>query len=98
MLGLVVARALFDRYPQAAEGKLSQLRSASSRERAVRAVAREIGIDRMFAEQFELRTISAGSDNVLAALIESAIAALVLEYGLDAVGAGVLEAFEGSDR
>ena len=38
----------------------------------------------MFAEQFELTEDLRRSDNVLAALIESAIAALVLEY-LDAV-------------
>ena len=49
----------------------------------------------MFAEQFELTEDLRRSDNVLAALIESAIAALVLEHGLDAVAPAVLEAFEG---
>ena len=95
VLGLVVARALFDRYPQAAEGKLSQLRSAVVSRRSCAAVAREIGLDRMFAEQFELTDDLRRSDNVLAALIESAIAALVLEHGLDAVAPAVLAAFEG---
>ena len=79
----------------AAEGKLSQLRSAIVSRRSCAAVAREIGIDRMFAEQFELTDDLRRSDNVLAALIESAIAALVLEHGLDAVAPAVLEAFEG---
>ena len=94
VLGLVVARALFDRYPEAAEGELSQLRSAVVSRRSCAAVARQIGLDRMFAEQFELTEDLRRSDNVLAALIESAIAALVLEYGLDAVAPAVLEAFE----
>jgi ribonuclease III len=95
VLGLVVARALFDRYPQAAEGELSQLRSAVVSRRSCAAVARVIGLDRMFAEQFELTEDLRRSDNVLAALIESAIAALVLEHGLDAVAPAVLAAFEG---
>jgi Double-stranded RNA binding motif/Aminotransferase class-V len=52
-------------------------------------------LGREATEQFELTEDLRRSDNVLAALIESAIAALVLEYGLDAVAPAVLEAFEG---
>jgi ribonuclease III len=95
VLGLLVSRELFERYPQAAEGELSRLRSAVVSRRSCAAVAREIGLDRMFAEQFELTDDVRRSDNVLAALIEAAIAALVLEHGLDAVAASVLDAFEG---
>jgi ribonuclease-3 len=95
ILGFIVARELFERYPEAAEGELSRLRSAVVSRRTCAAVAREIGLDRMFAEQFELSDDLRRSDNVLAALIESAIAALVLEHGLDAVVAPVLGAFAG---
>jgi ribonuclease-3 len=94
ILGFVVARELFERYPAAAEGELSQLRSAVVSRRTCAVVAREIGLDRMFAEQFELSDDLRRSDNVLAALIEAAIAALVLEHGLDAMTAPVLSAFE----
>jgi ribonuclease III len=94
ILGFVVARELFERYPAAAEGKLSRLRSAVVSRRTCAAVAREIGLDRMFAEQFELSDDVRRSDNVLAALMEAAIAALVLEHGLDAIAAPVLGAFE----
>ena len=94
ILGLLVARALFDRFPDSAEGDLSRLRSAVVSRRSCAAVAREIGLDRMFAEQFELSDDLRRSDNVLAALIEAAIAALVLEHGLDLVAGPVLEAFE----
>ena len=79
ILGLLVARELFDRYPDAAEGRLSRLRSAIVSRRSCAAVAREIGLDRMFAEQFELTDDLRRSDNVLAALIEAGIAAIVLE-------------------
>lgn len=98
ILGLLVARALFDRYPESAEGELSRLRSAVVSRRSCAVVAREIGLDRMFAEQFELTEDLRRSDNVLAALIEAAIAALVLERGLDSVAGPVLEAFEGQIR
>lgn len=94
ILGLLIARALFDRYPESAEGELSRLRSAIVSRRCCAVVAREIGLDRMFAEQFELTEDLRRSDNVLAALIEAAIAALVLEHGLDVVAGPVLEAFE----
>ena len=98
ILGFLVARALFDRYPESAEGDLSRLRSAVVSRRSCAVVAREIGLDRMFAEQFELTEDLRRSDNVLAALIEAAIAALVLEHGLDAVAGPVLEAFESQIR
>ena len=95
ILGFVVARELFERYPVAAEGELSRLRSAVVSRRTCAAVAREIGLDRLFAKQFELSDDLRRSDNVLAALMEAAIAAVVLEHGLDAAVAPVLGAFEG---
>ena len=94
-LGFIVARTLFDRYPNVSEGGLSRLRSSAVSRRSCAVVAREIGLDRMFAEQFELTDDLRRSDNVVAALIEAAIAALVLEHGIEAVADAVVEAFEG---
>ena len=94
-LGFIVARALFDRYPDVSEGGLSRLRSSVVSRRSCAAVARTIGLDRMFAEQFELTEDLRRSDNVVAALTEAAIAALVLEHGVEAVAGPVVEAFEG---
>jgi ribonuclease-3 len=94
ILGLIVARALFERFPDAPEGELSRIRSSVVSRRSCAKVAREIGLDRMFAERFELTDDLRRSDNIVAALIESVIAALYLEHGLDAVSGPVLEAFE----
>ena len=94
-LGFIVAQALFARYPGISEGGLSRLRSGVVSRRSCAVVAREIGLDRMFAEQFELTEDLRRSDNVVAALIEAAIAALVLEHGIEAVADAVLEAFAG---
>jgi ribonuclease III len=93
-LGYIVARALYERHPDVAEGALSRFRSSVVSRKACAAVAREIGLDRMFAEQFELTDDLRRSDNVVAALTEAAIAALVLEHGIEAVAGAVLEAFE----
>jgi ribonuclease III len=95
ILGLLVSRELFERYPDAPEGDLSRLRSAVVSRRSCAEVARNIGLDRMFAEQFELTDDLRRSDNVLAALIEAAIAALVLEHGLEVVTGPVVAAFAG---
>jgi len=94
-LGFIVAGALFERYPDVAEGELSRLRSSVVSRRSCAAVAREIGLDRMLAEEFELTDDVRRSDNVVAALTEAAIAALVLEHGIEAVAGPVVEAFEG---
>ncbi len=98
ILGFVVARALFERYPDKAEGGLSRLRSGVVSRRSCAIVAREIGLDRIFAEQLELSDDLRRSDNVIAALIEAAIAALVLEHGVEEMTAPILEAFEGQIR
>jgi ribonuclease III len=94
-LGFIVAQALYERYPDVSEGGLSRLRSGVVSRRSCAVVAREIGLDRMFAEQFELTDDLRRSDNVVAALIEAAIAGLVLEHGIEAISDAVLEAFEG---
>lgn len=96
ILGFLVAREVYERYPEADEGELSRLRSSVVSRRTCAEVAREIGLDRMFAEQFELTDDLRRSDNILAALIEAGIAALVLERGLDAVAPAILAAFAGS--
>ena len=93
-LGFIVARALYERYPDVSEGTLSRLRSSVVSRKSCAAVAREIGLDRMFAEQFELTDDLRRSDNVISALTEAAIAALVLEHGIEPVSAPVLDAFE----
>ncbi len=93
-LGFIVARALYERYPEVSEGTLSRLRSSVVSRKSCAAVAREIGLDRMFAEQFELTDDLRRSDNVISALTEAAIAALVLEHGIEPVSEPVLDAFE----
>lgn len=66
--------------------------------RSCAAVARELGLDRMLAERQELSDDLRRSGNVLAAVMESAIAGLYVEHGLDAIGPVLVEAFAGRIR
>jgi len=94
ILGFVVSKALFDRYPESFEGELTRLRASVVSRQGCAAAAREIGLDRMFAERFELTDDLRRSDRLLAELIEAGIAAVMLEHGLEKVVPSILAAFE----
>ncbi len=99
VLELVVARALYDRYPDASEGRLAKIRAHVVSRQSCAAVAKTLDLGARLAEISqdvpapELQRI-ARSRNVLAALLEAAIAAVYLEFGFDAVAAPIVEAFE----
>lgn len=95
VLGFVVARHLFERYPEFSEGRLSQIRAHVVSRRSCAVVALELGLDRMLAERQELSEDLRRSSNVLAAVVESAIAGLYLEHGLEAIAPALVEAFAG---
>lgn len=84
---------MFERYPDFDEGRLSQIRAHVVSRRSCAVVARELGLDRMLAERQELSDDLRRSGNVLAAVMESAIAGVYLEHGLDAIEPFLVEAF-----
>lgn len=99
MLELAIARALYDRLPEADEGRLAKIRAFVVSRQSCAAVAKELGLGERLLEQArdvpdaELRRISL-SRNVLAALLESAIAAVYLEHGFEATETAIVDAFE----
>lgn len=99
MLELAIARALYDRYPEASEGRLAKIRAHVVSRHSCAGVAKELGLARYLLEQAqdvpdaELQRISR-SRNVLAALLEAAMAAVYLEYGFEAVEPAIVEAFD----
>ena len=95
MLGFVVARALYDRYPDFSEGQLSKIRAHVVSRRSCAVVAGELGLDRRLEESGEVPDDLRRSTNVLAALMEAVLAALYLERGLEAIAAPIMQAFEG---
>ena len=95
MLGFVVARALYDRYPEFSEGQLSKIRAHVVSRRSCAVVARELGLGPRLEQHGEVSEDLRRSANVLAALMESILAALYLEHGLEPIAEPIVAAFEG---
>jgi ribonuclease-3 len=94
VLGFVIARALYGRYPAFTEGELSKVRAHVVSRRSCAVVAAELGLDRRL-EGFGVVTDDLRrSGNVLAALMEAVIAALYLHYGIEPIAEPVVAAFE----
>jgi ribonuclease III len=101
VLELAIAKELYDRYPDASEGRLAKIRSHVVSRQSCAAVARELELGDRLAEAAgdiaveELARI-VKSRNVTAALLEAAIAALYLEHGYEPIAPAIVAAF--SDR
>jgi ribonuclease-3 len=101
VLELAVARALYDRYPDMSEGRLAKIRSHVVSRASCAVVARELNLGPRLIEKGtgivppeELDRLSRNR-NVLAALLEAALAALFLEHGFEEIEKPVVEAFSG---
>jgi ribonuclease III len=99
VLELAIARAVFDRFAHASEGRLAKIRAHVVSRQSCAAVAKELGLgDRLLenagdAPQDELQRISR-SRNVLAAVLEAAIAAVYLEHGFERIEPAIVDAFD----
>jgi ribonuclease III len=99
VLELAIARTLYDRFPDFSEGRLAKIRAHVVSRASCAEVAVELALgERMRAAASALPSDDverlAGNRNVLAALLEAAIAAIYLQHGFDAVAEAVVEAFE----
>ena len=93
-----MARALFERYPDFTEGKLAKVRSHVVSRASCAVVARQLELGPRLVERGaeipadELGRLSRNR-NVLAALLEAALAALFLEHGFAKIEASIVAAF-----
>ena len=100
MLELAIARELFERYPDFTEGRLAKVRSHVVSRASCAVVARELDLGHRLAErgadipEEELQRLSRNR-NVLAALLEAALAALFLEHGFERIEQPIVNAFAG---
>jgi ribonuclease-3 len=98
VLELAIARALFDRYPDFSEGRLAKVRSHVVSRTSCAEVARELDLGARLADYAqdipadELARLQRNR-NVLAALLEAALAAIYLEHGFQAVEGPIVAAF-----
>ena len=99
VLELAVARALYDRFPDFSEGRMAKIRSHVVSRASCAVVARGLGLgERLLqgSENLQSGEVArlAQNRNVLAALLEAALAALYLEHGFEQVEPAIVTAFE----
>ena len=100
VLELAIARELYERYPDFSEGRLAKIRSHVVSRASCAVVARQLTLGDKLSERGadvpddELRRL-AHNRNVLAALLEAALAALFLEHGFEPIEQPIVQAFSG---
>ncbi|MFL5954117.1 MAG: ribonuclease III [Gaiellaceae bacterium] len=98
VLELAVARSLYDRFPDFTEGRMAKVRSHVVSRASCAVISRELGLGERLRHEAralppdEVERLSRNR-NVLAALLEAALAALYLEHGFEAVEPAIVEAF-----
>ena len=97
MLGLAMAWALYERFPEADEGRLAKLKAFVVSRRSCGVVARGLGLDDLVLARAsgteEQRRELAGSVTSLGNVLEALIGAAYLSVGFDTVRDAVVEAF-----
>ena len=100
VLELAIAHELYRRYPDFAEGRMSQVRAHVVSRVACEDVARELDLSGLLGARgrelgFEDAATLAANRSTMAALLEAALAALFFEHGFEAVEGPVVDAFRG---
>jgi ribonuclease-3 len=100
VLELAIARALYDRFPDFSEGRMAKVRSHVVSRASCAVVAGDLGLGERFVGESsdalpsdEVERLSTNR-NVLAALLEAAIAAAYLEHGFEAIEPAIVDAFD----
>jgi len=95
VLELVIARTLYDRFPEFTEGRMAKVRSHVVSRASCAVVSRELELgERLRGERTDDADKLSRNRNVLAALLEAALAALYLEHGFEAIEPAIVEAFD----
>jgi ribonuclease-3 len=99
VLELAVARALYERFPEFAEGRMAKVRSHVVSRASCAVVSRELELgERLRAAAVGLTADEAErlvqNRNVLAAVLEAALAGLFLEHGFEHIEEAIVAAFE----
>lgn len=80
ILGMVIAKALYEKFPNNPEGDLTKMRSSLVRESTLAEIAREFGIGNCLRlGHGELKSGGANRDSLLADSVESIIAAIFID-------------------
>ena len=94
VLGCAVADALYARFPDLTEGKLTRLRASLVREEALAEVARALGLSGCLRlGEGELASSPEARPSILADALEAVFGAVFLDGGYGAARGAILEAF-----
>lgn len=95
ILSFVIAEALFLRFPQVKEGKLSRLRALLVKGVTLAEIGRELKLeDVLILGPGELKSGGYRRESILADAVEAIIGAVYLDSGIDVVKAMVLHLFD----
>jgi ribonuclease-3 len=94
ILGMVIARTLYERYPNEPEGNLSRRYNALVARETCADIGRELGIPALVRLGKQAREDRASqSENVVGDIVESLIGALLLDGGLEVAERFILKAW-----
>lgn len=97
LVGLIVAEALYARWPKADEGALTRARAELVRESALAQLARELDLgSRLTLGPGEMKSGGHRRDSILSDALEALVAAIYLDAGFEACRSAVLPWFERS--
>lgn len=95
LVDLLIAEALYARWPQVDEGALTRARAELVRESSLAAIGRTLDLGpRLTLGPGEMKTGGHRRDSILADAVEAIVAAIYLDAGFDACRAAVLPWFE----
>lgn len=95
VVNLLVAEALYQRWPKADEGALTRARAELVREAALAGIARELKLgERLIMGPGEMKSGGHRRDSILADALEAVVAAIYLDAGFEACRAEIMPWFE----
>jgi ribonuclease-3 len=94
VLGCIMAKHLYGRYPQLSEGDLSRLRSSLVREETLALLARQLGLgEQLRLGEGELKSGGSCRPSMLADALEALFGAVFLDGGFESAEKAVLNVF-----
>lgn len=95
LLGMIIAEALFNRFPRADEGALTRLRASLVKKDTLASLARAVQLGRLMRlGEGEMKSGGWRRDSILANAFEAVIGAIFLDAGLEICRRRVLAVFE----
>jgi len=102
VLGLAIASALYERYPESEEGDLARLKAFVVSRASCGQVAEQLDLKTLILEMApapeQKRLEAAGNVTILGNVLEALIGAVLLAHGYERTRAAVVEAFDGQIR